>query len=657
MIGSLAQKRTHLAALAVLVALAVAMFAVIQSASADAHTVTVTFNDSDGIVDDGAGVTAIVKAHFTTAAATGTCPTGNATLNWIRVPGDLSGTEAPSPSTAIFAANPGEDTADGPTACTASFDADGNADGIQGYELINPKGAAEGVYVVSAEVSYDGPDDDSVATDVVGSAKLTIGDAGTALAAAEIGFGKYTAASDGEDGLANNDDDVTESCAKPGATETADDDAAAHGGKICLFVTATNALGNPANGGDVDEIVISAPTGAIHGYTKGAADTGDGSSGNNSLSVDDESANTKFFTITRTGAGQVTVSALVIGSGTAGFAAAPQLVLSFAGPAATFEVADATQTLHYSTIADAAEHDDEDDTTTAADDGDADDDTDPPTVRLLFAAADTTGNPTSPAAGPYTITIKDADDKAVASDKISASQPDSAADKKTYITLTGLGTESVKLVPGVYTAEVKRGTVSDTASFSVSAGPGSISLELESTTVEVGQVVMVTATVTDGEDTGNTVIDGTPVTFEVAGALSLKLLGADSMTGAVTANTKGGVASARALVSSGSGSAAFVVSAGTIYQTISVSTDAAAEAAPEAVSLDCLSATNGFATYTCDMDSSASELFGLVSGRGATAVHLWNGSDWVRYSVVDGAMVPGSSDFTVTDNDILYISN
>ncbi len=88
-----------------------------------------------------------------------------------------------------------------------------------------------------------------------------------------------------------------------------------------------------------------------------------------------------------------------------------------------------------------------------------------------------------------------------------------------------------------------------------------------------------------------------------------------------------------------------------------ISTAEAAAAADEAVSLACLSATNGFATYTCGVDSSASELFGLVSGRGATAVHLWNGSDWVRYSVVDGAMVPGSSDFTVTENDILYISN
>ena len=30
---------------------------------------------------------------------------------------------------------------------------------------------------------------------------------------------------------------------------------------------------------------------------------------------------------------------------------------------------------------------------------------------------------------------------------------------------------------------------------------------------------------------------------------------------------------------------------------------------------------------------------------------------WVRYSVVDGTLVPGSSDFMVAENDILYISN
>ena len=79
--------------------------------------------------------------------------------------------------------------------------------------------------------------------------------------------------------------------------------------------------------------------------------------------------------------------------------------------------------------------------------------------------------------------------------------------------------------------------------------------------------------------------------------------------------------------------------------------------ATEEASVACLSNLSGFSTWSCGVESSASEIFGLVSGRGATAIHLWNGSAWVRYSVVDDAMVPGSSDFMVTKSDILYISN
>ena len=77
----------------------------------------------------------------------------------------------------------------------------------------------------------------------------------------------------------------------------------------------------------------------------------------------------------------------------------------------------------------------------------------------------------------------------------------------------------------------------------------------------------------------------------------------------------------------------------------------------EEASVSCLSNLSGFSTWSCGVESSAAEIFGLVSGRGASAVHLWNGSEWVRYSVVEGAMVPGSSDFMVTEDDILYISN
>ena len=91
--------------------------------------------------------------------------------------------------------------------------------------------------------------------------------------------------------------------------------------------------------------------------------------------------------------------------------------------------------------------------------------------------------------------------------------------------------------------------------------------------------------------------------------------------------------------------------------TVVVGGDADDAMAEEEASVSCLSSLSGFSTWSCGVETSASEIFGLVSGRGATAVHLWNGSAWVRYSVVDGTEVPGSSDFMVAENDILYISN
>ena len=57
------------------------------------------------------------------------------------------------------------------------------------------------------------------------------------------------------------------------------------------------------------------------------------------------------------------------------------------------------------------------------------------------------------------------------------------------------------------------------------------------------------------------------------------------------------------------------------------------------------------------MGSTASELFDLVAGHGATALHLWNGSALVRHSVVDGNEIPGSTDFMIDEDDILCISN
>ena len=85
--------------------------------------------------------------------------------------------------------------------------------------------------------------------------------------------------------------------------------------------------------------------------------------------------------------------------------------------------------------------------------------------------------------------------------------------------------------------------------------------------------------------------------------------------------------------------------------------EAARIAATVSAELDRLSGVFGFASWLAEGSTTASALFSALSDGGATAVHLWNGAAWVRYSVVDGSEVPGSVDFDVERGDVLFISN
>ena len=150
------------------------------------------------------------------------------------------------------------------------------------------------------------------------------------------------------------------------------------------------------------------------------------------------------------------------------------------------------------------------------------------------------------------------------------------------------------------------------------------------------------------------------VIFSVIGG-DLNVWGQDSSEKGqvVTKEVKGGTAAATFYVTGDSGKSIVLVRSGdkTARVTVAIEGEPAEAMPEEEASVSCLSNLAGFATWACGVESSASEIFDLVSGRGATALHLWNGSAWVRYSVVDGTMVPGSSDFMVAENDILYISN
>ena len=642
---------SHLAAMATLVALLGAMFVAMGSASAQgapkrsvtvtsqttddppvngAYSVTISFDDSDGIVEanDDVAIEVLVKK------ADGTALNNNGTAT-------IAGTSVVV-APVLSSAQPITEATGDITIANAA----GSMTPATIAVLPNPAGTAEGFYSVTVSFTAGGEN-------VSGTLVLQRADAGAALDNVEIGLGKfvpYSPANDGPDESANTDDDVAEvmeSCAAPGATETSDDASAPHGDMICLYVKAMNSLGNPSSNGDIASVKILAPTGSIG---MGANLSDKAPRPNNEtveLATDSDdiapAGHTSFFTVTKKSPGTVVVYAIVFGEGALGSKTTETVTLTFTGNPDSFEVNDSTRTLHNSDLPDG---------------DDEGEDRDAPMIDLLVTAMDKGGNSVAPDLSGYTITVKGTDGKAT--DKVNPVMDGMnqlhTVKNKQYLRLSGTGNADSKLETGVYMVELKKAGKSSTAEFTVSAGAAAVSLEVSSSMVEVNDVITVTATVTDAD--GNTVIEGTDVTFEVAGSLDLKLLGANDK-GAVEATTKDGVAMARVLVSKGSGSASIVVSSGTVYEVISVSTaPVEEEAMPEEEALvSCLSELSGFATWSCGVSADASEIFEMVSARGVSAIHLWNGSTWVRYSVVDDAMVPGSSDFMVTENDILYISN
>ena len=214
-----------------------------------------------------------------------------------------------------------------------------------------------------------------------------------------------------------------------------------------------------------------------------------------------------------------------------------------------------------------------------------------------------------------------------------------------------------KAAAGVYTGTVTFGTQKETLEIVVAGVPANLELTTDVETVAVGDFVTATATVTDKD--GNLQPDAGEVTFSTSGALKLVALDDDSTDPGVQRKLNDGVATLEYWVSDGSGAASIIARVGGVR---GVDTVATAPVEPEAMpeeeaSVSCLSELSGFATWSCGVEADASAIFDMVTGRGVSAIHLWNGSTWVRYSVVDDAMVPGSSDFMVTENDILYISN
>ncbi len=476
-------------------------------------------------------------------------------------------------------------------------------------------GAPDGEYEVTATASQGS--DDTLVTSAKFPAKLRIGDAGDVVADATLELGLMEGPSDGD---ATNDESETGSVGRTG--------------NINLVLSVSNGIDNPARAADVDEIRVVAPFGDVKYY--------DGS-GPEPVAADPKAMASKLMkgslviNIASSGGKARTIDAYAIVLGKVGVATTETVSLNFTGDAASVELEDATENLRSINLKDEMD-----------------------SIKLMVTAADSSGN-TAAVPDPLTITVHDPDGKQLAtsgdSRKIDAERM--AESGKTVIKVTNRSGNDADtaLKVGEYTVKVTSGSIDDSAMFMVVGGADELSIEADNMAPsEIAERVVVTATVRSGDQP---VADGTVVTF-----MSRDTTGdSDSVlvpTMSETPGTKDGVATATYVVI-GAGSAVVTATADGQVGVVVVESTAGMvepEAMPEEeASVSCLSNLSGFSTWSCGVESSASEIFGLVSARGVTAIHLHNGTAWVRYSVVDGAMVPGSSDFMVTENDILYISN
>jgi len=235
------------------------------------------------------------------------------------------------------------------------------------------------------------------------------------------------------------------------------------------------------------------------------------------------------------------------------------------------------------------------------------------------------------------------------------------------------------LATGEYTLNIKQGTKTvATTTFTV-AGPtaeGGLTVEADTDAADaVGAEVPITITAKDAN--GNNVADGTRVLITVSdidtGSGNVLVLSGANAAGAVYKTTKNGRATATAIVV-GTARAVLTVDIvgtdgtddGTVDDDNTDLSLANAHVVLDLSGVDAVQTTSPttgltrtdlgqYASWMRSETTTAAALFNQLVRRGATAIHLFNGTNWVRYATVDGVRVPGALDFTVKQGDTLFI--
>lgn len=228
----------------------------------------------------------------------------------------------------------------------------------------------------------------------------------------------------------------------------------------------------------------------------------------------------------------------------------------------------------------------------------------------------------------------------------------SAGHHQVRVNVTSPATD--KLANGQYTLSLRAGGLTATQTFTVGGGPAKLTLSEPQGELAVGQQITFTATVLDADD--NPVPNGTTIDFDetqIGATEVIVQLSADSAT-------TNGKASATYLVLS-AGRATLRVDAGGDAADLILIDIAAALAAAETEEppspADGLSNSGrpGFNAWSGEGSTSASALLDDLDD--ITGVLAWSSAGWLRFArSEDGRPIPGSFDFQIYNNTILWLS-
>ncbi len=582
--------------------------------------------DSDNVVSAGPQVTVTAKLR----SAVGT-----------------SAVRLTVPTTGLSIHDPGATDAATDDSTTQTQTKTVTAAGTQTLEfIVNTAGAPAGDYALTFTADQDGnfatrDGATEAAKQATQALTLTIGDPGMGLASATLSLG-------------NSAEDLPYTDANEAVPETGS--AAAAGGSINLVVEAFDSLGGKANSSAVNQIIVIAPGGTITStHDTGANDTSGNditAGGSSSATLSEVDADTSsaddvgdvgqrtVITVSKADSKPGTVTVYAIVSGPGGAARTEDVTLTFAGQAASMSIADASESLlSVNTLGDNPETDAVEEDFVIKD-----------TIKLVVTAEDAGGNTTAPPTSNVSIVITDPDGKRQGTSVIGRSQPTKVGPRY-LITLTGNGTATAPLKAGNWTLIATSGKLEATATFAVAGPPADVAVSASQTSSDtIGDVITVTASVTDKD--GNTVSDGTTVSFSASTGTGLAAIG----TGHSGKASKNGEASVKYAVVGAGNSVVSATAGDATGVVVIVSTAGTAAAEAEEVGISCLSRLSSHSVWTCETGANASDIFAALASRDASALWLHNGSRWVRYATRDGEELPGSTDFEIRQHDNLYIS-